>query len=108
MLRGMTAPQWLQWKAWLQASARHLEAERADHRAAVIAAAAWNVQIAKANGAAAARGATQSRLREPHEFMAKWGDMEDPRPTAKKPTQAGSKSFWAGLHMLADSLGKAK
>lgn len=81
MVREMGASHWLMWSIYMELSPSGEELESL--RAASIACAIWNVQIAKAQGswdAAAKRGEAKGErpvFRDMHEFMIVVGDMPD-------------------------------
>ena len=95
----MTSGQWLQWKTFMALHPFHYDQERADIRAALIALAIWNVQIAKSGGQ------QKPTFRKIEEFLMTWGDAETAQMFATKKTD---RDMWDELKLYAESIGKAK
>lgn len=94
MLREMTSAQWCQWKAFLELEPVHLSEERADHRAASIAAAVWN---------AAFWSHSSQQHRSFREFLASWGDNMSFFEPPKRQS-----SLWDDIKDYAASIGRSK
>lgn len=78
MLRGMSAIQWLHWKAYM--SLAPFGEERDDIRAALVAQSIWNVQIAKAQGAWDAskrKHGSRPVMRPIDDFVLRFGDTPE-------------------------------
>lgn len=87
MLRRMSVVQWLRWKQYMLLAP--FGEEREDARAALIAQAIWNVQIAKN-----AKKGTTPVFRKLWEFLFQFGDSPDySAPTRKQ----SSKEQWDTL-----------
>jgi hypothetical protein len=98
MLREMSSVQWLQWRAFMQLRPFHFDQERADVRAAMIAAAIWNVQIAKG------KGKKQLSIKD---FLGmKWGDYSAAELFAVP--EIDERDEWDSLRAYAESIGRSE
>ena len=87
MLRGISAPQWQRWKTYLQLAPSG--EDRADLRAALIAQAIWNVQIAKT-----AKRGSQPAYRALKDFVLRIGDASDVLDPPPAKAKDGGKGAW--------------
>lgn len=105
MLRDMSAQEWLHWQVLAGLNAWHESEERADLRAAKIAQALWNVEIAKAQGAwdaAKKKKGARPVFRPISDFIMLIGDIEKPKPPEADPVQRGRNFFQAMVEQFAE------
>lgn len=102
MLRGMSASQWLEWRVLMGLNAMMMSEDRADLRAAIVACAIWNVQIAKS-----AKKGTQPTFRTPQEFLPQWGDAPKAKPAMRsaKQQRADANAQFQGIKDIFASMG---
>lgn len=94
MLREMNAIDWLEWKTYMQLAPSGSEVDSL--LMATVASAAWNVEVAKAQGsydAAKRKRGARPEFRPFHTFVLRLGDMPDYAPPPPDPKQRGRALF---------------